>query len=108
MIAIKTLQDMGVPVPRCVMITEGDEESGSGHIQPYIIKLKERIGNPSLFFCLDSGTLDYERFWLTNSLRGVVMGTLGVDILSDGIHSGDSSGIVPNPFRVIRILLDRL
>lgn len=60
------------------MITEGDQESGSAHIGPYIQKLKERIGNPTIFFCLDSGTLDYERIWITNSLRGLVSGTLRV------------------------------
>ena len=57
--SIKILQNLGIPLPRCIMITEGDEESGSAHIEPYVLKLKERIGNPSLFFCLDSGTLDY-------------------------------------------------
>lgn len=107
-IAIKVLQDLGVPIPRCVMITEGDEESGSAHIQTYIVKLKERIGNPTLFFCLDSGALDYERMWITNSLRGVLMGTLRVDVLTEGIHSGDASGIVPNAFRILRELLERL
>ena len=61
---------------------EGDEESGSAHIEPYILMLKERIGNPTLFFCLDSGTLDYERFWITNSLRGFVMGRLRVNVLT--------------------------
>lgn len=82
MIAIKTLQKQGIKIPRCVMITEGDEESVSAHIGPYIQKLKDRIGNPTLFFCLDSGTLDYERMWITNSLRGMVSGTLRVEVLT--------------------------
>lgn len=108
MIAIKALQDQGLPIPRCVMITEGDEESGSAHIETYILKLKERIGKPTLFFCLDSGALDYERMWITNSLRGVLLGTLRVDVLTEGVHSGDASGIVPSSFRIIRELLERL
>lgn len=90
------------------MITEGDEESGSAHIATYILKLKEKIGNPTLFFCLDSGALDYERMWITNSLRGVLMGTLRVDVLTEGIHSGDASGIVPSSFRILRELLERI
>ena len=61
-----------------------------------------------MFFCLDSGTLDYERVWITNSLRGMVAGTLRVDVLTEGIHSGDASGIVPSSYRIIRQLLDRL
>lgn len=105
LIALKTLQKMGIKIPRCVMITEGDEESGSAHIGAYIQKLKERIGNPTIFFCLDSGTLDYERLWITNSLRGMVAGSIKVEVLSEGIHSGDASGIVPSSFRIIRQLL---
>lgn len=46
--------------------------------------------------------------WITNSLRGIVAGTVRVDVLSEGIHSGDASGIVPSSFRIIRQLLDRL
>ena len=66
----------------CIMITEGDEESGSGHMPHYLEKLKERIGKPSYVFCLDSGTIDYDRFWLTTSLRGNLVATLRVETLS--------------------------
>jgi acetylornithine deacetylase/succinyl-diaminopimelate desuccinylase-like protein len=108
MLAIKALQVQGVPIPRCVMITEGDEESGSAHIETYIKALKERIGEPTVFFCLDSGALDYERIWLTNSLRGMLAATIRVDVITEGIHSGDASGIVPSPFRIVRQLLERI
>lgn len=58
-LSIHTCQQQGIQIPRCVMMTEGDEESGSGHMKHYLEKLKPRIGNPLLCFCLDSGTLDY-------------------------------------------------
>lgn len=58
MLSIKALQEQGVKLPRCVMITEGDEESGD-HIDHYIEALKGRIGQPEIFLCLDSGTCDY-------------------------------------------------
>lgn len=48
----------------------------------YVDKLKNRIGNPDIFFCLDSGTIDYDRFWLTNSLRGNLVATLRVQALN--------------------------
>jgi len=35
-------------------------------------------------------------------------GTLKVQILSEGIHSGDASGLVPSSFRIMRMVLDRL
>ena len=91
------------------MITEGDEESGSAHmLNHYLDKLKERIGNPSVFFCLDSGTFDYNTFWLTNSLRGNLVCTLKVSNMSNSVHSGDCSGVIPSCFRIARMLLARI
>ena len=89
------------------MITEGDEESG-GHIDYYMVKLKEKIGNPEVIFCLDSGSLDYQHMWVTNSLRGYIGGLLTVDILTEGVHSGDASGVVPAAFRIANMVTNRL
>lgn len=58
MLSIWALQELGVKIPRCVMITEGDEESGN-HIDHYLHALKDKIGSPEIIFCLDSGTIDY-------------------------------------------------
>ncbi len=38
----------------------------------------------------------------------MVSGTLKVEILTEGVHSGDSSGLVPSSFRILRHVLDRL
>jgi acetylornithine deacetylase/succinyl-diaminopimelate desuccinylase-like protein len=38
----------------------------------------------------------------------MVSGVLKVEILTEGIHSGDSSGLVPSSFRILRQVLDRL
>ena len=46
--------------------------------------------------------------WLTTSLRGLVGGALRVEVLSEGVHSGDASGVVPSSFRILRQLLARL
>ena len=108
MLSLKALQLQGIKLPRCVMITEGDQESGSGHLPHYLQKIKERIGTPSAFFCLDSGTLDYERMWLTNSLRGNMVASIKVKTTEIGYHSGTYSGVIPSCFRVLRILLNRL
>ena len=92
----------------CVMITEGDEESGSAHMKHYLDSLKGRIGTPELVFCLDSGTIDYDRFWLTKSLRGNLVATLRVENITEGVHSGDSSGIIPSCYRIAQMLLNRI
>ncbi len=93
---------------RAVIVIEASEESGSPDLPFYVQALATRIGKPSLVVCLDSGCGDYERLWLTTSLRGLVGGVLRVDVLEEGVHSGDASGIVPSSFRVLRQLLARL
>src|SRR5262249_33725397 len=93
---------------RCVIMIEACEESGSYDLPYYVDHLVDRIGSPSLVVCLDSGCGDYDRLWLTTSLRGIAAGTLTVRVLTEGVHSGDASGVVPSPFRILRGLLSRL
>lgn len=45
---------------------------------------------------------------MTTSLRGACLFTLNVEVLTEGVHSGDSSGIVPDSFRIARDLLNRI
>ncbi len=106
--AIEALQKQGIPHPRCVVIIEGSEESGSPDLPAYLEHLSGRIGTPGLIVCLDSGAGNYEQLWVTTSLRGIVVGSLRVDVLTDGVHSGTASGIVPSSFRIARALLDRI
>ena len=93
---------------RCVILIEGCEESGSYDLPHYIDALADRIGEPNLVVCLDSGCGNYDQLWGTTSLRGLISGTLRVDILGEGVHSGDASGIVPSSFRIARQLLSRI
>lgn len=106
--AIAALQAQNIPHPRCAVLIETSEESGSPDLPAYVEALQERIGTPTLVIGLDSGCGDYERLWSTTSLRGMVGGTLTVDVLTEGVHSGDASGIVPSSFRIARQLLSRI
>jgi len=106
--AIRALQEHGPPHARCVVIIEACEESGSFDLPHYIDALQPRIGRPGLVICLDSGCGNYDQLWVTTSLRGLVGGVLGVEVLTEGVHSGDASGIVPGAFRILRELLARL
>ena len=106
--ALLALRDQGVAHARCVILIEACEESGSYDLPFYVDHLADRIGDPSLVVCLDSGCGSYDQLWLTTSLRGMVAGTLRVDVLSEGVHSGDASGVVPSSFRILRSLLSRL
>ncbi len=106
--AIRALQDQGRPHARFVLLIEACEESGSYDLPAYIAHLSDRIGEPSLVVCLDSGAGNYDQLWVTTSLRGMAAGTLRVDILREGVHSGYASGIVPSSFRIARQLLSRV
>jgi acetylornithine deacetylase/succinyl-diaminopimelate desuccinylase-like protein len=106
--AINALQAQGIPHARCVVIIEACEESGSYDLPNYIEALAGRIGMPSLVVCLDSGCGNYDQLWSTTSLRGLVAGDLRVELLKEGVHSGEGSGVVPSSFRVMRQLLSRL
>lgn len=106
--AIRAVREQNLPHARCVVIIEACEESGSYDLPAYIDHLSQRIGTPSLVVCLDSGAGNYEQLWITTSLRGMISGTLSVEILSEGVHSGAASGIVPSSFRIARQLLSRL
>jgi acetylornithine deacetylase/succinyl-diaminopimelate desuccinylase-like protein len=106
--AIEALKAQGAEHPRIVGLIETCEESGSGDLPVYLEALKPRLGDVGLVICLDSGAGNYDQLWLTTSLRGMVSGTLKVEVLTEGVHSGDGSGLVPSSFRILRHLLNRL
>ena len=106
--ALLALQAQRVMRARCVVLIEACEESGSYDLPFYVDHLAERIGSPSLVICLDSGCGNYDQLWLTTSLRGLAGGLLTVEVLTEGVHSGDASGVVPDSFRLARRLLSRL
>ena len=106
--AVQALKSQGVAHPRIVGLIETCEESGSYDLLPYIKALEKRLGDVALVVCLDSGAGNYDQLWLTTSLRGNAGGVLKVEVLTEGVHSGDASGLVPSSFRIMRDVLDRL
>jgi acetylornithine deacetylase/succinyl-diaminopimelate desuccinylase-like protein len=108
LLALRILAEQRLHHARCVVLIEAAEESGSPDLPAYIDALADRIGKVSLVVCLDSGCGNYDQLWSTTSLRGVVVGTLRIQILTEGVHSGSASGIVPSSFRIMRELLSRV
>jgi acetylornithine deacetylase/succinyl-diaminopimelate desuccinylase-like protein len=106
--AIRALQAQDIAHSRCVGMIETCEESGSYDLPAYLEALAPRMGQVDFVIGLDSGCGDYDRMWDTTSLRGLVEGSLTVSVLTEGVHSGDASGVVPSSFRIARELLDRL
>lgn len=106
--ALEAVHAAGGQHARSVVLLETGEESGSPDLPAYLEHLSARLGEVSLVICLDSGGNDYERLWLTTSLRGLVQVHVTVRVLRSAQHSGLASGIVPSSFRVLRQLLDRI
>ena len=106
--AIMALDRQGVSRPHCVGLIETCEESGSYDLPFYLESLAPRLGQVALVMALDSGAGNYDQMWVTTSLRGLVNGTLTVNVLTEGVHSGDAGGVVPSSFRIARQLLDRI
>ena len=108
-LSILALQDQALAYPRCLILIEGSEESGSGDLPDYVELMAQRLDrNHSLIVALDSIAGDYDRLWTTTSVRGQVQGVLRVRTLTVAVHSGDASGVAPAPLRVATRLLSRL
>lgn len=105
---IQSLDAQGIARPRCVGLIETCEESGSPDLPAYLDLLAPRFGDVLLVAGLDSGCGNYDQLWVTTSLRGLIGGTLTVEMLTEGVHSGNASGIIPSTFRIARRLLNRL
>ncbi|MDP9199253.1 MAG: M20/M25/M40 family metallo-hydrolase [Pseudomonadota bacterium] len=106
--AIRLLQEQGIAHARCVVLIEACEESGSYDLPFYVDQLAARIGTPSLVVCLDAECGNFDQLWCTTSLRGNLVGTLTIEGLTEGVHSGAGTGIAPSVFRIARTLLARV
>ena len=106
--ALEAVHAAGGQHARSVILLETGEESGSPDLPLYLERLADRLGRVSFVICLDSGGNDYERLWLTTSLRGMVQVHATVRVLDSAQHSGLASGIVPSSFRILRRLLERI
>src|SRR5579863_6108316 len=106
--AIAALKQQQVRLPRCVVLIEACEESGSIDLPAHLAAIGDALGEPSLVVCLDAECGNYEQVWCTTSLRGNLVGTLRVRVLTEGVHSGMATGIAPSPFRILEQLLARL
>ena len=106
--AIKTCQDFNRLLPRICCIFEGAEESTDTHLRHYFDKLLPVLGNNIVAFIpLDAGCADYNRLWMTNSLRGVVDFDVNIETLQNESHYGpEAAGIVAENLFLARKVYD--
>jgi acetylornithine deacetylase/succinyl-diaminopimelate desuccinylase-like protein len=105
---IKACQENNCPLPRICVILEGAEESTNEHLINYFDKLMPIIGNNLIaFFPLDAACSDYERLWITNSLRGILDFELNIQSLDLNCNFGpEASGRIAENFFLVRKVLD--
>lgn len=96
MSALHLIQKQGLSHPRIVFVAEIEEESGSPNLLPLLKspRAKELIQTPDYMFCMDSGALDYENFWLTSTLRGITVVDVSVTVANQNYHSGKSYTVI--------------
>jgi len=109
-LAIKLCQMFKMPHPRILLTYESAEESLRDDLAYYIAKLRKsgKITNIDYVICMDAGAVTLDRFWVCSSLRGIINFELHAKILEAAVHSGDAGGIVPETFRILRELLNRI
>ena len=96
-------------MPRSCCIFEGAEESTDTHLNYYFNnKLMPAImDNIVALIPLDSGFLDYNRLWMTNSLRGVFDFDINIETLQKDSHYGpEASGIIAENMFLARKIYD--
>lgn len=108
LLAIEALEAAGESHGKILVLIEASEESGSPDLAAHLDDLEAKLEGVELVVCLDSGALTYDQLWITDSLRGNICLTIDVEVLTQGVHSGEASGVVPSSFRILRLLLDRL
>jgi acetylornithine deacetylase/succinyl-diaminopimelate desuccinylase-like protein len=106
--ALEAVQAAGGAHARCIVLIEASEESGSPDLPAHLDVLGDRLGDPSLVVALDSWCGDWDRLWITTSLRGLFDMVVEVEVLTEGVHSGSAGGVVPSSFRILCSLLSRI
>jgi acetylornithine deacetylase/succinyl-diaminopimelate desuccinylase-like protein len=96
----------GPPCPVTLMI-EGEEESGSRSLEPFLHEAKERLA-ADVCVVSDTGMWDIETPAITTRLRGLVYMEVTVHGPSRDLHSGMYGGAVANPINVLATILAEL
>lgn len=81
------------------LIFEGEEESGSPHMQPFVAASKDLLAGDLLILC--DGGFEKEQPTIVYTGRGIVGADVTVTGPDHDIHSGAYGGIVHNPLHVV-------
>lgn len=95
-----TLAETGDLPVSLTIIVEGEEESGSANLPPFIKANAEELKADLALIC-DTGMWDRETPAITASLRGMVYQEVTVTCADRDLHSGLFGGAAANPIQVL-------
>lgn len=98
--AVEELIKTGNLQNNIVFIFEGQEETGSEQLFPFLEKAKPYLKDCDFFMVIDSGMPDKKTPQIYYALRGLVYFELTVTIAKRDLHSGIYGNMVPNPANI--------
>jgi len=96
----------GLPA-RVTMLLEGEEESGSVNLRPFLKANAAELKADVALIC-DTGMWSRDRGAITTSLRGLVAEEVTITAANRDLHSGMYGGAARNPIRVLSAILAAL
>ena len=106
--ALRAWQAVNGALPcRITMLFEGEEESGSPSLVPFLKENADELRADFALVC-DTGMWDRETPSITTSLRGMAGAQVTIRAASRDLHSGFYGGAARNPIHVLARVLDGL
>ncbi|TWD45457.1 acetylornithine deacetylase/succinyl-diaminopimelate desuccinylase-like protein [Agrobacterium vitis] len=99
--AVRALKEAkgGLPV-RITILFEGEEESGSPSLRPFLEANRQELKADFAMVC-DTGMWDAQTPAICASLRGLVGEEITIKAASRDLHSGGYGGVAANPLHVL-------
>ena len=88
-------------------VFEGEEESTSTHLEPWLAANLDRLGGDVALIC-DSGFFSGNLPAITIGLRGIMYAQIDVTGAFQDLHSGSYGGVVANPVNALAQIIARL
>ena len=89
---------------KITILFEGEEESGSPSLVPFLQENADELRAEYAFVC-DTGMLDADTPAICTTLRGLLAEELTITAADKDLHSGDYGGIAANPLHVLSSIL---